>query len=66
MTQVDLVSAKEASQIIGITVKRVYLIDDLLPAHDKPRLYHRHDVEKIAMEYKPAGKHERQKRRKPA
>lgn len=52
----ELVSAKEAAGIIGVTVGRVYGILDLKPAHDKPRLYLRADVEALAAEYQPIGR----------
>lgn len=61
--QLDLVSAAQAAQIIGITVARVYRLQDLVPVHPKPRLYSREDVERIAAEYKPSGRFGAQKRR---
>ena len=60
----DILTAREAADLIGITVARVYQIPDLYPVRPgPPYLYDRADVERIAAEYQPVGRGGYQKRR---
>ena len=62
---IEIISAKDAALLIGISVQRLYRIEGLEYAHDKPRMYFRDDILKLAEEYQPVGRIGKQRRKKP-